>query len=191
MASIDIRAVWTRIERVLEECAPDTARTLAPPARDAEINDLEAAVGLSLPEDFRKSLRIHNGQDDPTRCHRFCIEGVLATTKQIAETWQMLTELDGQFRCQDCQWDTHGHGEWWNRHWVPFTAGDGDCLCINLDPQVRPGGVHGEIVCHVHDSRHEPGIARSYGDWLEAIAERLENRDFTIDEYGYLWLNIP
>jgi cell wall assembly regulator SMI1 len=169
---------------------PDTARTLAQPATDQEIDDLQAAIGLFLPAEFRESHKVHNGQDDPTRCHHFFTEGLLASTKQIAETWRMLTEIDEGFRQREPDWDTHGHGEWWNRHWVPFTIGEGDCLCINLNPQVRPGGTFGEIVCHVHDNPHEPGIAISYSAWLHRLAQRLERGEFTINQYGYLDLNI-
>jgi cell wall assembly regulator SMI1 len=178
--SASIGDTWTRIERILRKHAPETALTLARPATDQEIDDLRKAIGLTLPGEFCQSLRVHNGQDDPTGCHRFFIEGLLADTKQIAEAWRMLTDLDEDFRQREPNWDTHGHGEWWNRHWVPFTIGDGDCLCINLNPQVRPGGTFGEIVCHVHDNPHEPGIAASYGAWLQRLAQRLENGEFTI-----------
>jgi cell wall assembly regulator SMI1 len=181
---------WTRIERVLRKHAPATALTLAGPAADEEIDELEAEIGLVLPLDFRQSLKVHNGQDDPTGCHHFFVEGLLASTKQIAETWRMLTELDEDFRRREPDWDTHGNGEWWNRHWVPFTIGDGNCLCINLNSKVRPGSKFGEIVCHIHDNPHEPGIAAGYSAWLEHLAQRLENGEFTINEYGYLDLNI-
>jgi cell wall assembly regulator SMI1 len=56
---------------------------------------------------------------------------------------------------------------------------------MNLNP-VGPGGTFGEILCHVHDSSHEPGVATSYGAWLEAIAAKLETGRFSIDKYGYL-----
>ena len=48
----------------------------------------------------------------------------------------------------------------------------------------------GEIICHVHDSLCEPGIVTSYGQWLEELADKLDNQEFTIDDYGYLCPNI-
>ena len=75
-------------------------------------------------------------------------------------------------------------------HWIPYTIGNGDCLCINTNPDVRPNGNFGEIICHVHDNPHEPGIASSYGAWLDNLAQRLENQEFTVDEYGDLYLDI-
>ena len=191
ISSPDIRELWTRIEGVLRQHVPDTARTLAVPATDQEINELEEAIGLKLPADFRESLGIHDGQDDPTRCHSFCSDGVLAGTKKIAETWRMLTEIDGEIlQKYYSHLEPDGHGAWWNRHWVPFTDAEGDCLCINLNPELRPGAAFGEIVAFVHDNPHEPGIAPSYGVWLQKLAQRLEDGDFEINEYGYLRLNI-
>jgi len=187
----DIPAIWARIAGVLERHVPHTARTLAHPATDREIAGLESAIGLELPTDFRQSLKTHNGQDDPTECHSFIIGSLFASTSQIAERWRLLTDVDERFRQEEPDWDAPDHGVWWNRHWVPFTIdSSGDSLCINLNPEVRPGGTFGEIVCHLHDSPHEPQGAPSYGAWLERLAQRLENGEFTIDD-GYLYLDLP
>jgi cell wall assembly regulator SMI1 len=189
--SPDIREIWTRIERALAQHVPETAATLAPPASDEEIAELEAAIGLHLPDDYRQSLRVHNGQIDPTKCHHLTIEGLLATTKQVADTWRMLTEIDDGFRRREPNWDDPQRGAWWDRRWVPFTIGDGDCLCINLNPVVGRGGQFGEVVCHLNSNPHEPGIAASYGDWLSAVATKLEREDFVINEWGLLELFVP
>jgi cell wall assembly regulator SMI1 len=186
MALHRIADLWERIEMVLRESVPATATTLAPPATDLEIEELESAIDLALPEEFRASLRIHNGQNDPTRCHSFVIEGMLATTEQIAATWRMLTEIDVDLRNQA----VGSYVTWWDRNWIPFTVGDGDHLCINLNPRLSATPSLGEIVCHVHDSTYERGIATSYGDWLASVAMKLEGGRFTIDQYGYLRPNI-
>jgi cell wall assembly regulator SMI1 len=187
----DIRQFWARIEHALQRWVPRTAQTLAPPATYREIEMLETTIELKLPDQFRESLKIHNGQNDPSGCHSFIIEGLLANTTQIAETWRMLNDVDEHWRKREPDWDMHSsHEEWWDRRWVPFTTGQGDCLCINLNPDVRPGGTFGEIVCHLNSNPHEPGIARSYGAWIEALANKLDEHDFTINEYGYLSPNI-
>jgi cell wall assembly regulator SMI1 len=58
--SIDVAQTWTRIEQVLQKHVPDTARTLAGPATDEDIAELQAAIGLILPTDFCQSLKVHN-----------------------------------------------------------------------------------------------------------------------------------
>jgi cell wall assembly regulator SMI1 len=189
--SHDLRETWTRIETALVQHVPETAATLAPRATEAEIAELEAAIGLQLPDDYRQSLQVHNGQIDPSKVHHLTIEGLLASTRQVAETWRMLTEIDDDFRRREPNWDSPERGAWWDRHWVPFTIGNGDCLCINLNPVVRPGWRFAEIVCHINSNPHEPGIAASYGDWLKTVATKLESGDFAINEWGYLELYVP
>ena len=102
----------------------------------------------------------------------------------------MLSDVDAKLSNSRYGGKRESRGVWWDRKWIPFTLGDGDHLCINLNPQLSATGMIGEIVCHVHDSTYEPAIAASYGDWLESVATKLENGHFTIDEYGYLCPNI-
>jgi cell wall assembly regulator SMI1 len=178
-----MRDLWQRIERVLQTHAPDTAATLAPPATEEEIQALEAAIRLSLPADLRASLRLHNGQNDPTRCHSFCGEGILLDTKQIAERWKMVTEIDERERFSAAP----GQGPWWKTSCIPFTDAEGDMLCIDMDPALKDR--IGEVVCHVHDSEIERGLGASFRDWLSSLADRLDAGRFRIDDYGYLWLD--
>src|SRR6266540_683725 len=133
---LDVPEWWSRIETVLNTHVPETAKTLAPPASEREVKELEDFVGLGLPESFKRSLRVHNGQRDPTRCHSFCEEGIFLNTTEIAETWKTLSELDEGFRQQYPGWDSHEFGDWWNRNWIPFTQSDCGSLCINLDPRL-------------------------------------------------------
>jgi cell wall assembly regulator SMI1 len=175
--------LWRRIERVLQTHAPETAKTLARPATDQELAELEATIKLTLPTDLRLSLLIHNGQNDETRCHSFCGEGVLLDTKQIAYRWKMTTEIDEaeQFSAAPRQ------GPWWKTSCIPFTDAEGNMLCVDMDPAL--GNRIGEVVCHVHDSEIERGLAASFGAWLSSLAQRLDEGRFRIDDYGYLWLD--
>lgn len=184
----DVREFWRRIETILLEYAPETAKTVASPATEREIEELEQLVGLVLPETFKQSLRVHNGQNDPTKCHSFTGEGILLNAREIGQAWKTLSELDEDFRKKESGWDTHGFGAWWSRNWVPFTDSDGDSLCLNLSPQL--GNRIGEVIAFIHDNPHEPGIAPSFVDWLESLAVRLEKGEFTVED-GYLLLNIP
>lgn len=177
--------LWQRIEAVLERVSPRTARTLAPGASEEELQKLEAALDLPLPADLRQSLQVHNGQADPTMCCSFTNEGLLLSVRQIAEKWRTLTDLDDRFRKSQPGWDDNPDGAWWSRYWIPITENEGSSLCIDLRPEVTPGG----IVCHIHNNPHEPGIAASYTAWLASVTRRLEAGAYEIDEDGYLWLD--
>jgi cell wall assembly regulator SMI1 len=174
--------LWQRIERVLQRHAPETAATIAPPATDQEIKSLETVIGLALPVPLRASLKVHNGQLDPTWCHSFCGDGILLGTSEIADRWRMTTEIDNdnQFSA------TAGQGQWWKTTCIPFTDAEGDMLCVDMDPAL--GDRTGEVVCHVHDSEIERGLGVSYEEWLSSVAARLDAGRFRIDDYGYLWL---
>lgn len=171
------RKIWNRIESVLLEHAPLAVETLASPATDDELSTLEGVLGFALPDDLVASLRIHNGQNDPTRLHSFSGEGIFLSTTEIASTWNMLNGLKD------------GMDDWWSSSWIPFAQSDGSAVCINTERSAD--GRLGEVIAFVHDSTYEPGIAPSYALWLEKLAFRLEAGDFKVDEYGYLWLNLP
>lgn len=183
MNNTTIDDLWCRIERVLKTHAPNTATTLAPPASERELADLESAIRLTLPPDLRASLKIHNGQIDPTRCHAFCGEGILLSTSKIADRWRMVTEID-----EDSRFDyAPGQGPWWKTTCIPFTDAEGNMLCVDMDPALEDR--MGEVVCHVHDGEIERGLGTSFKDWLSSLADRLDAGRFRMDDYGYLWLD--
>src|SRR5436190_21108144 len=88
-----VAGIWRRIERVLADAVPETFATLAPPAGDADIAFVERAIGARLPADLAASLRVHNGQADPSRLHIVAPYWLLMGTAEIAETWRMLTDI--------------------------------------------------------------------------------------------------
>jgi cell wall assembly regulator SMI1 len=182
MSDTNISDLWKRIERVLEQHAPETAATLAPAATDQQIEALEAAIGQSLPMALRASLKIHDGQRDATRCHQFCGEGMLLSAAEIADRWKMVSEIDEENRFSAAP----GQGPWWKTSCIPFTDADGNMLCVDMDRSLGSGV--GEVVCHVHDSEIERGLGASYEAWLWSLAARLEAGRFRIDDNGYLWL---
>ena len=57
-----MRAIWTRIENWLANNAPKLLRNLNPGATDEEIASTEEFLGISFPDNFKDSYRIHNGQ---------------------------------------------------------------------------------------------------------------------------------
>jgi len=171
------QSTWKRIEDVLLAHAADAAKTLAEPATAEQISELERVLGYSLPESLTASLRIHNGQNDALRLHSFSKEGMFLSTREIAETWSMLTQENGTAATN-----------WWSPRWIPVVQADGSALCINMEFG-GPGG-EGEVIGFVHDSSYEAGVAPSFEKWLETLAGQLESGDFKVDEYGYLWPNL-
>ncbi|MFO1041282.1 MAG: SMI1/KNR4 family protein [Planctomycetaceae bacterium] len=89
----DIASLWNELEELLATIAPTVLPTLNPPATDCDLDLLESKTGLILPQDFRQSLKIHNGQSDPSRLELLTEHGILLSCEEIAEAWRMLCEI--------------------------------------------------------------------------------------------------
>src|SRR5436305_1409058 len=57
-----IETIWQRAHEWFETNAPDALEWLAPPASLEMIARAEETLGVTLPDDLRESLQIHNGQ---------------------------------------------------------------------------------------------------------------------------------
>lgn len=58
-----VAEAWARIEAGLGRVLPSSLRQLNAPAPAHAIDAVEAALAITLPPDFRASLRVHNGTD--------------------------------------------------------------------------------------------------------------------------------
>jgi cell wall assembly regulator SMI1 len=191
-AQDNIADAWCRIEKVLEAHAPEVLATLAPGAFEDELKTLERSIGLNLPIDLRRSLQIHNGQNDPTRCLHFCGSETLLSAVEIGQTWHMLTDLAVSFDRQNNTYaDTKNslNGDWWRRTCVPFAGCEGDYFCVDTDPTApveKPG-----IVVHVHDGSIDSTSLMNYRDWLLYVLKALEAGSFDRNTYGYFRVRLP
>ena len=57
-----MREIWNKIENYLKENAPNVLESLQQGATDEEIKKAEDFIGITFPEDFKESYKIHNGQ---------------------------------------------------------------------------------------------------------------------------------
>ena len=74
--------------------------------------------------------------------------------------------------------------DWWNPKWVPLTySGSGDHHCVDLAP--TPDREVGQIILMYHDVPTRQVVARSFGAWLEAVANDLEAGRYVYDEDRY------
>lgn len=60
----NVKQLWERIEAYFYEHWPQKELKLRPPATEQEIAAAESELGVRLPDDFRASLKVHDGQDD-------------------------------------------------------------------------------------------------------------------------------
>jgi len=176
-----VRDAWSRIHRWLRTHAKNVLDDLRPPAVDAAIAATERALDVELPESLRASFRVHDGQsrDGPGL---FPSGALLSLETIVAERAIWIDLLDrGDF--QGARGEAHGpvRDDWWNRRWIPLTYdGSGNHECLDLDP--APGGEVGQIIEMFHDEPTRRVTARSFVDWLEASAERMESGKWVYSE---------
>ncbi|XP_068612484.1 F-box only protein 3 [Brachionichthys hirsutus] len=57
-----LKTGWEQLKGFLQQRCPRMIASLKEGATEAELNDMEAQIGCRLPDDYRCSCRIHNGQ---------------------------------------------------------------------------------------------------------------------------------
>lgn len=88
-----VNAAWERIEAWLGSQLPAALDNLRPPATEAELSALEAAMGRPLPEDLRALLSIHDGENDGWVPSAFPDSHWLLPTAQIESLWEQQASL--------------------------------------------------------------------------------------------------
>ncbi|MFC5704106.1 SMI1/KNR4 family protein [Cohnella faecalis] len=171
-----MKEIWIRLERWLEEEAPEILSDLNAGATEAEIAALEEATGLQLPSDLKESLNIHNGQNGEGQ---WLFAGwEFLSTERILDEWKVWKELYDKksFDSWDVDAESGIANEWWNPAWIPITYnGSGDHHCIDLSP--TKDGTIGQVITMWHDSDERRIVASSYRQWLELIVAKFEAND--------------
>jgi cell wall assembly regulator SMI1 len=178
---------WKVIEGILKEGAPSTYTALRPPANADAIDELEAMIGTKLPRGLVSSLRIHDGMRP----------GV-----ELFDWYSLLPVRSIIYACKvarDNPWDEEGdeyaagrrikNDIRWRQRWIPVmeTAG-GDHVVLDLDP--GPDGKRGQLFRWYNNGATVMRVAAvSYPAFLDALAEELIGRRFTLDQWGSIQLS--
>ncbi|KVN09786.1 hypothetical protein WT09_26280 [Burkholderia stagnalis] len=162
-------AAWSRLDAWRRTLPADAPEPFRGPASDEDLRALEAGLGVALPEAWRESLRLHDGQE-AGRTEPFAGETLLSA-RQILAQWSIWHELVARGDLADCEGgepEPGIRGDWYNLKWIPLTHnGSGDHLCIDLDPD--EGGRIGQVIRVWHDSPEREHVAESVGEWLARV----------------------
>jgi cell wall assembly regulator SMI1 len=167
---------WNRIEAWIAEHMPDALDELGAGAKPAAIRSVEKMLGAALPDDYKASCAIHDGQDEefdliPIGFGTYYLLR-LGDIAEAQATWNAV-EAAGDFEGRVAVPDAGVVGAWWHRSWVPFAAnGGGDHLCLDLAP--APGGNPGQVIKVEHDRAERELLAPSFAAWLCGLADALE-----------------
>ena len=174
---------WKVIEEVLWEHAHRAYEALRPPAAKGDVTKLEDALGRKLPAGFKASLLIHDGMTD----RQDIVDYRSIPCAGVASWWRLCTGHQRQFggdgnpftRTRKIKNDQR-----WREGWIPVmeTVG-GDLTVLDLDP--GPSGKKGQIFpWYNNGSTTMRVVAESFPAWLDALAEELVARRFTLDGMG-------
>jgi cell wall assembly regulator SMI1 len=184
--------IWVRIENWLEINAPNVLQVLQPGASDTQIKELEDFLYVQLPEDFKSSYRIHNGQSADSwgfiggQREFLSLEGI----RREWAFWRHLFD-DGAFQEENGQDqgsnpDSGIYNVFWHPKWIPFVCDDEHSSeCLDLEPDV--GGTIGQIVTMSYYTLDRKIVAASFRTWLRQYADSLEAGQFIFsDQYNWI-----
>lgn len=165
--------LWQRAEAVLKSKHPGRHKSLNKGATDAQLTALEKTLGVVLPDDFKASLKLHNGQNDSG-------PGVLRgwellSTDRILDEWNVWKELydGGDFEENEGEPAAGVKPHWWHPLWIPITSdGGGNHQCLDLDPAT--GGKRGQVIQMWHDEGSRALEGASFEAWFGDFVQALE-----------------
>jgi cell wall assembly regulator SMI1 len=181
---------WRRIEAWLAVNNPALRAALKPPAGDAELAEVENAIGANLPGEFKESWRAHDGNGDtpgsliPARDAPGDRYGNATTPggyylmpcSEVLQEWRSWKRLadSGEFAGQESTGDPRIQRAWWHPGWAPFASnGGGDSICLDLAP--TPRGTVGQVITMDHETSEREVLAPSYARWLAEVADLVEH----------------
>lgn len=172
---MSIATLWQRLETWAERNAPEMLDELQGPATQVELEELEKRLQRTLPEDFKQSLLIHNGEDDgwPARVFE---HGAYLPVPGIYAQWKHLNFVAGEQEYvadDDEPVDQRIKPAFFREDWIPITDMNGDVIhAIDLDP--GEGGVVGQIIHLDWEADVCEVVADSFTDFLEQYVQALE-----------------
>ncbi len=183
--------VWREILKQIKLASEDIYASVNPPADALEIQRLEEAVGVELPQAFRDYLSTLNGQknteeaarDRNTEIPLLGFNPFLSVTG-IIETWNMMNELfAGETKPLDWVEEDKIKPFTWRRHWIPFTEYEGSQYLI-LDCDPGKNGTYGQVFCWCSGMDFLEVAADSFEAFSIGLLSRLSEGKFEITEFG-------
>ncbi|WP_163835292.1 SMI1/KNR4 family protein [Spartinivicinus ruber] len=196
MTITSVQQQWQRIEIWFKQHEPAFLTNLGQGASDVAIKQLEAAIGLSLPEDYKAFLAIHDGEgslrcdpgsleedddldeDAPLVCGIMPFHGDLLPTEEIVAYRNQLIvcveDLDDDqtlqklsAQCPEVQ------PIFYDERWIPIAADPGhNEVFIDLNP--TPKGKAGQIFIDYKEPLYREVLADSFAALLKKYADGLE-----------------
>ena len=176
--SASVGQSWKDIAEWYKRNAPVQFALLQKGATQEQIAQFEKLIKDTLPDDYKESLLIHDGQPYLSSYQYLSLESV-------RKRWQSLSDLleQGAFKKKQAQVSDYAkHLEWWDQHWIPFAEDSGgNLICLSLLDQ-GPGRI---IRWEVEEGPIPTEIV-SFGLWLKKYRDDLYNDVYKVDDEGFI-----
>jgi len=181
----DIENLWSRLKAWASANAPETLSDLNSGATADQIHALESELGLTLPDSFKASLAVHNGEDDGWPCKVFVNHGAYLSTSRIVEEWRQRQQFgedieedpDELIQLDVITVDGPVQPKMFLASWVPFLECNGDVFWA-MDFSPAAGGKEGQIVEVDWESCSWKVVADSFVDFFENYVTALERGEY-------------
>jgi cell wall assembly regulator SMI1 len=178
----EIEYYWKTIDNFLIKNNNEIYNSLSGPAGNDEINNLENILNIKLPNTFKESLLIHNGQDENNNIITFVDYQKLLSVNEMIKNYKMFC---GLFENETIEFIKPNGCKYikryfiYNNKWLKFTESNSEGLIMDFDPAEK--GKIGQIFYRPHDDNPVDKIlTETYEEWLKTVCERLENKLYEI-----------
>jgi cell wall assembly regulator SMI1 len=160
-AASGLSVALERLERWLAQHRPRFLENLQPGARPADLDALQAHLGMAIPESLQSLLRWRNGQRDTSAGH-FESNRDLLGTDRLAAVKRGLDESAAQAG--------------WQSAWLPFLFEEsGNGLYLDTSQATVP------VRAFQKGSPEHVSVAPSLEAWLEDVVGALERGEYQLD----------
>ena len=185
---------WEAYKKAIQSKFPSILNQLNAPATDEQITELEAKIGLLLPEQFKQLYKINNGEKQEKLCgillgfHLYSLEDILREWTAWKEVREELSEADlnDMSECATSAPLNYIQKRYSIPQWIPL-CGDSGGNHIGLDLAPDSWGTPGQIITFGRDEDDKIVVAKDLYSFVKRL-HRITNSDhFAItkeeDEY--------
>jgi len=170
----NIANYWKTIETFLKIIDVDIFNSLSEPANESSIKKLENIMKVNLPDAFKESLLIHNGQNETENFNAFVdsqkllsLDEMINIHEKLYDTFHENQTMEYIKKPYQCNYIKRNF--LYNPKWLKFTKSNIsklDGLIIDFDPAEK--GAVGQIFFRPERNIPKDKIAaKSYENWLE------------------------
>jgi cell wall assembly regulator SMI1 len=171
-----------RREKLLERCR------LNPGVTRADIEELEAHLGVALPASLTAFLAQHNGQANEAAVGVY-LGCLLLSTQGIRSQWDTWRSIDEEAMNEDCAefMSSEPKGAikpmYTNRQWIPLTHDfGGNHVGLDFDPDID--GNEGQVITFGRDEDQKRLIADSFEDFIPILISEMRDGDWSFADEG-------